>query len=331
VEKMVNDNFWRDKNIFITGATGFLGSWVAKSLIEKNANVITLVRDKFPKCNFFLSGLDKHSTQVHGQLEDYHFIERVLNEYEVDTVFHMAAQTIVQTANRSPIGTFKSNIEGTWNIMEATRNAKLIKRVVVASSDKAYGTQPQLPYTEEMSLQGEHPYDVSKSCADLISQSYHKTYGLPVAVTRCANLYGGGDLNYNRLIPGIIKAIIQKKDFIIRSDGSMQRDYMYVKDGVDGYLKLGEKIDNPQIKGKGFNFGTETPLSVIDVFRKVKQILNTEINEQILGEAKGEIDKQYLGTQKVKELLNWYPQHTFEQGVKETFDWYNHFKNEVIN
>jgi CDP-glucose 4,6-dehydratase len=330
MEELVNNNFWQDKNVLITGATGFVGSWLTKSLIEKKANVKSVVRDKIHNSNFFLSGINKKNSLVYGNIEDYNFINRIMNEHEIDTVFHLAAQAIVQTANRNPLSTFKANIEGTWNILEAARNNKLIQGVIVASSDKAYGEHKILPYTEDLPLQGAYPYDVSKSCADLLTQSYYKTYGLPTCITRCANMYGGGDLNFSRIIPGIIKAILKNKDFIIRSDGTLERDYMYVEDGANAYLTIGENIHKQNIKGESFNFGTETPVSVLELFEKVKFALNSNISAQVLGEAKGEINKQFLGCEKARTKLNWKIQYNLNTGIRKTFEWYKKYENKVI-
>lgn len=325
MENLEMNNFWKDRNVFVTGAPGLLGSHIIEELLNKKANVIALVRDVVSKSNFFLQNLDKKVTLVSGCLTDYLTIERALNEYEVDTVFHLGAQAIVPTANRSPLSTFESNIKGTWNVMEAARNSKLISRVVVASSDKAYGTQPKLPYTEEAPLQGEHPYDVSKSCADLISQSYHKTYGLPVSITRCGNLYGKGDLNWNRLIPGTIRCIFNNKSPVIRSDGTFVRDYFYLKDAAKAYMLLAERMDNKAIHGHAFNFSPMQRMSVLEMVNKLLHVFNSNLEPVILNQAKGEIKHQYLSSEKARNVLGWKPQYSLEEGLKETIDWYKWF------
>jgi len=320
-------NFWEGRSVFVTGATGLLGGALVEELVSKNANVVALIRDKNHKSRFFLEELDKKVTNVYGELEDPYALNRILNEYEVNAVFHIGAQTIVGTANRSPISTFETNIRGTWNLMEACRQNPLVERIVFASSDKAYGTQKKLPYDENTPLQGEHPYDVSKSCADLICQSYFKTYGLPVGITRCANLYGPGDLNFNRLIPGTICSILKGDAPVIRSDGKYLRDYMYVKDAVEAYLLLAENIQRPEIKGQAFNFSTEGKTSVIQVVDAILSKMNSKLRPQILNEAKGEIKDQYLSSEKAKTLLNWKSNYPLDLGLEPTINWYsNYFK-----
>lgn len=253
-------SFWKNRNVFVTGATGLLGSWLMKELLKLRVNVICLIRDWVPGSKLVNSGLMERTNIVRGELEDYTVVLRALNEYEVDTVFHLGAQTIVGTASRSPLSTFEANIRGTWNLMEACRLcSKLVERVVVASSDKAYGAHDQLPYMEDTPLQGRFPYDVSKSCADLISFSYFHTYRTPIAVTRCGNLFGGGDLNFNRLIPGTIRSTLQDEAPIIRSDGKFIRGYFYVQDAVNAYLQMAENLPDERFVGQAFNFGNETP------------------------------------------------------------------------
>jgi CDP-glucose 4,6-dehydratase len=261
---------------------------------------------------------------VRGDLEDLTTVIRAINEYEVDTVFHLGAQTIVGTASRSPLSTFESNVRGTWNLLEACRICpRLIQRVIVASSDKAYGAHESLPYTEDIPLQGRFPYDVSKSCTDLISFSYHHTYGLPVAVTRCGNLYGGGDLNFNRLIPGTIRSVLQSERPVIRSDGTFVRDYFYIRDAVLAYLALAERLPDPAFVGQAFNFGTETPMAVTDVVNRILSVMGRpDLEPVILNEASHEIPHQYLDCSKARRMLDWRHDFTFEQGLMETVDWY---------
>ncbi len=326
--------FWRDRNVFVTGATGLLGPWLVDCLIAKGANVTVLIRDELANSQFFLKNLHAAANKSYGCLTDYHLVERILNEHEIQDVFHLGAQAIVQTANRSPLSTFDSNIKGTWNVLEAVRNSKLVTRLVVASSDKAYGTQKVLPYTEDAPLQGKHPYDVSKSCADLISQAYHKTYGLPVCITRCGNFYGPGDLNFNRIVPGTIKSIIYNEAPIIRSDGTYIRDYIYIKDAVDAYMALAEKMDNPGIKGNAFNFSYNNKLNVLEIVNTILRLMGSDLKPKILNEAKGEIRHQYLSSEKARTLLGWKPTYSIEEGLKETIEWYRNFfesKNAKIN
>jgi CDP-glucose 4,6-dehydratase len=318
----MKSEFWFQKNVFVTGASGILGSWVTDFLVGKGANVTILMRDDVPASRLFESGSIKKVNVVRGTVEDYWVVERALNEYEVDTVFHLGAQTIVGAANRSPLGTFRSNIEGTWNVMEAARNSQLVKKVLFASSDKAYGDQEKLPYTEEAPLQGRHPYDVSKSCSDLIAQSYFHTYGLPVCVSRCGNLYGPGDLNFNRIIPGTIRSVFLREKPVIRSDGTYIRDYLYVKDAADAYLNLAEKMEDKGVAGQAFNFSTANKLSVSQVVEKVLKAMGSDLKPVILNEVKGEIKNQYLSSEKAKRLLGWEAKYSIEQGLKETVPWY---------
>jgi len=298
---------------------------LTKELIERGANVTALIRDLLPTSNFFIMGLDKKVNIVHACLTDYLSIERIINEHEVDTIIHTAAQAIVSIANRSPLSTFESNIKGTWNLLEAARISKLIERVVIASSDKAYGTQSKLPYTENAPLKGEHPYDVSKSCADLIAQSYFKTYALPIGITRCGNIYGPGDLNWNRVIPGTIRALFYNQRPVIRSDGKYIRDYLYLKDAVSGYLTLAENLHRPEIKGQAFNLSTLNKLSVLDVVKLITRLMDSSLEPVVLNEVKNEIKEQYLSSEKALNLLNWKATYSIEEGLKETISWYKWF------
>lgn len=319
-------DFWRDRSVFVTGCTGLLGSWMVEELVGRGANVTGLVRDLVPRSKLHQDGFDKKINVVRGAVEDLPVLERALAEYEVDTVFHLAAQTIVGVANREPISTFETNIKGTWNVLEAARRVGRITRVVVASSDKAYGDQEILPYDEETPLQGEHPYDVSKSCTDLISLTYHKSYDLPVCVTRCGNFYGGGDLNFNRLVPDTIRSTLRDKPVTIRSDGSYIRDYFYVRDGALAYLHLAEQMDRPEVLGEAFNFSNEIQVPVIDMVKKITGLMNKpDLEPAILNQAANEIKHQYLSAEKARRMLYWEPSYTLEQGLAETIDWYRNF------
>ncbi len=316
-------NFWKDKNVFVTGCTGFLGSWLTKALVERGANVTGLIRDLVPRSIVNYSGLKDRINVARGELEDYFTLERILNEYEIDTVFHLGAQTIVSIANRSPLSTFEANIKGTWNLLEASRRISTVRRIVVASSDKAYGEHKDLPYDEKTPLQGSHPYDVSKTCGDLISQAYYNTYHLPICITRCGNFYGGGDLNFNRIVPGTIKSIIYNTPPIIRSDGSYIRDYFYVLDAVEAYLFLAEKMDSTKIYGEAFNFSNEIHVTVLELVHKILKLMGREdLKPEILSQTKGEIRHQYLSAEKAKKLLGWKPKYTLEEGLRETIEWY---------
>ena len=324
----MKENYWRNKNVFVTGCTGLLGSWLVKDLIEEGANVTGLIRDWVPKSNLILQGFINKINTVRGDINDYFLMERVLNEYEVDTVFHLAAQTIVSIANRNPISTFETNIKGTWNILEACRRNPTVKRVIVASSDKAYGEHEILPYTEDAPLKGSHPYDVSKSCADLLAFTYYNTYELPVCVTRCGNFYGGGDLNFNRIVPGTIRSILFNERPIIRSDGTFIRDYIYIyiRDAVNAYLFMAEKMDELDIHGEAFNFSNEIQLTVLELTNEILRIMGrTDLKPIVLNEVKGEIKHQYLSAAKTKNILGWNSIYTVEEGLKETIDWYKEF------
>ena len=289
-----------------------------------------LIRDWIPDSRLAESGLLARTRVIRGELEDLAVLVRVLNEFEIDSVFHLGAQTVVGTASRSPLSTFEANIRGTWNLLEACRLCpKLVERVVVASSDKAYGAHDQLPYTESAPLQGRFPYDVSKSCADLITFSYYATYRTPVAVTRCGNLFGAGDLNFNRLIPGTIRSLLRSERPVIRSDGKFVRDYFYVRDAVDAYLQLAQRLPGEGFVGEAFNFGTEQPLSVLDVVTRLRMLMQRDDLEPIvLNQANHEIPQQYLDCSKARVLMNWRPQHTLDQGLQATITWYGDWLNQ---
>lgn len=320
------NNFWLDRSVLVTGCTGLLGSWMVAELVHRGAKVTGLVRDWMPKSRLYTDDWDKKINLVHGCVEDLYTLQRAIAEYEVDTVFHLAAQTIVGVANREPLGTFEANIKGTWNLLEACRQVGGVSRIVIASSDKAYGDQEILPYDEKTPLQGEHPYDVSKSCADLISRTYYVSYGLPVCITRCGNFYGGGDLNFNRIVPDTIRSALRDKPVTIRSDGSYIRDYFYVKDGVLAYLHLAEQMDREEILGEAFNFSNELQITVLELVRKIFALMNkTHLEPIILNRAKNEIKHQYLSAQKARKSLNWHPEYTLDRGLQETIQWYEAF------
>ncbi|AKC65130.1 GDP-mannose 4,6-dehydratase [Bacillus altitudinis] len=317
--------FWNGKNVFVTGCTGLLGSYLVKELIDQGANVTGLVRDQVPRSNLYQGSQFEKMNVVQGALEDMQTIERALGEYEIDTVFHLAAQAIVGVANRHPVSTFEANILGTWNVLEACRRQPLIKRVIVASSDKAYGDQEQLPYDEDMPLNGKHPYDVSKSCADLISHTYYNTYGLPVCITRCGNLYGGGDLNFNRIIPQTIQLVLEGKAPKIRSDGTFIRDYFYIEDAVKAYLLLAEKMEEKGLAGEAFNFSNEIQLTVLELVDKILKAMSSELKPRILNQGTHEIKHQYLSAEKARKLLDWKPDYSIDEGLEKTIEWYREF------
>lgn len=319
-------NFWSDRPTFVTGATGLVGGWLVKRLVALGADVVCLIRDWVPQCELARTRLLEQVKVVRGDICDRELLERVLSEYEVQTVIHLAAQTIVGIANRNPISTFETNVRGAWTLLEACRRTAPVQQIIIASSDKAYGNQVKLPYDENMPLQGNHPYDVSKSCADLIAQTYATTYDLPVTITRCGNFYGGGDLNWSRIIPGTIRSILRGQRPIIRSDGQYVRDYFYVEDGVIAYTLLAEKLaEQPQLRGQAFNFSYELPVSVLDIVRRILVLMGSDLEPEIHSEAGHEIRYQYLSAVKASQLLGWRPCFTFEDGLMRTIEWYRNF------
>ena len=316
--------FWTDRPVFITGATGLLGSHMTQELLARGANPVCLVRDQVAHSHFVRLGLDKQVVIVRGCLEDYALLERSLNEHEIDTVMHLGAQTIVGTASRNPLSTWESNVRGSYLLLEACRrNARTIRRVVVASSDKAYGDQPNLPYTEDAPLIGRFPYDCSKSCTDLISRSYFETYQVPVCITRCGNLFGPGDLNWNRIVPGTIRSVIRGERPIVRSDGSFVRDYVYVGDAVAAYLDLAEQMTRPEIVGEALNFSDEMPLSVLQIVaRTLAAAGRPDLEPVVLGQASHEIREQFLASAKARAALGWRPRFGLDAGLATTVAWY---------
>jgi CDP-glucose 4,6-dehydratase len=327
VETMeLNRAFWLDRPTFVTGGTGLVGSWLVNRLLESGADVVCLVRDWVPQSELVRTGLIEKVKVVRGDIRDRETLERILGEYEIDTVLHLAAQTIVTIANRNPISTFETNIAGTWNLMEACRRSPKVGQVVIASSDKAYGDQDDLPYDENTPLQGQHPYDVSKSAADLIAHTYAVSYGLPVAITRCGNFYGGGDLNWNRIIPGTIRSILRGQRPVIRSDGQYVRDYFFVEDGAAAYMLLAEQLaSRPELKGEAFNFSNEIQVTVSQIVNEILKLMGSNLRPDIHNEVSNEIRHQYLSAEKARRDLNWHPLFTLDAGLKKTIDWYKDF------
>ncbi len=320
------DKFWLDRPVLVTGATGLVGGWVVRALRAAGAGVVCLVRDWVPQCELVRSGQLAGCNAVRGDVRDQALLERTLGEHEIDTVIHLAAQTIVGIANRNPVSTFESNIQGTWALLEAARRSPGVKQIVVASSDKAYGDQEHLPYCESTPLQGRHPYDVSKSCADLIAHSYAVTYGLPVAITRCGNFYGGGDLNWNRIVPGTIRSVLRGARPVIRSDGKFVRDYFYVEDGAAAYLRLAEALAaDPTLRGAAFNFSTEEPQDVLTLTERILRLMDSRLEPEIRNEACHEIRAQYLDSRLARERLGWKPGFTLEEGLRRTIAWYREY------
>ena len=319
-------HFWRDRPTFVTGATGLMGGWLVRRLLELGADVVCLVRDWVPQSELVRGRLIEQAKVVRGDVRDQALLERALGEYEVDTVMHLAAQTIVGIANRNPVSTFETNIGGTWSLLEACRRSLTVKQIVLASSDKAYGEHEELPYAEETPLQGRHPYDVSKSCADLIARAYAETYGLPVVITRCGNFYGGGDLNWNRLVPGTIRSALRGQRPVVRSDGDYVRDYFYVEDAAAAYTLLAERLaENPELGGQAFNFSSETPATVLQLVERILGLIGSGLEPDVRNEATHEIRHQYLSAAKARDLLGWRSLFTLEEGLRRTIGWYTDF------
>jgi CDP-glucose 4,6-dehydratase len=318
---------WSARRVFVTGATGIVGSWVIKRLLEKRAFIVALVRDWDPQTELVRSGDILRTNVVNGRLEDYAALERAINEHEIDTVIHLGAQPIVTTALRNPLPTFEANIRGSYNLLEACRvHRSLVKRVVVASSDKAYGEGPSLPYTEDMPANGRHPYDVSKSCTDLLAMSYAHTYELPVAIVRCGNIYGGGDLNWSRIVPGTIRSLWLGERPVIRSNGQYTRDYIYVDDVVEAYIAVADRCADVGVRGEAFNFSPETRVTVLEIARLIQRLMGrTDLDPVILDQARAEIRDQYLDSSKAKRLLGWQARYSLDAGIAETIEWYRRY------
>ena len=319
-------SFWQDRPTLVTGATGLLGSWLVQRLLDLDADIVCLIRDWVPQSELVRARIVEQVKVGRGDVRDQALLERILGEYEIDSVFHLAAQTIVSIANRNPASTFETNIQGTWALLEACRRSPTVKQIVVASSDKAYGDQEKLPYDENAPLQGQHPYDVSKSCADLIAHTYAVTYGLPVAITRCGNFYGGGDLNWNRIVPGTIRSVLRGQRPVIRSDGQYVRDYFYVEDAVAAYMLLAEQVaQRPELRGQALNFSNETPVTVLDLVRRILSLMGSDLQPEIRNEATNEIRYQYLSAAKARHVLGWNPLFTLDEGLRRTIEWYKEF------
>jgi CDP-glucose 4,6-dehydratase len=326
VEAVVTAGFWRDRRTLVTGATGLVGGWLVRRLLESGADVVCVERDWVPQSELVRSDLRSRVTAVTGDVGDQRLLERVLGEYEVETVIHLAAQTIVTIANRNPVSTFETNIGGTWALFEACRRSPTVQQIVHASSDKAYGAHDRLPYDEEASLDAVHPYDVSKACSDLIARAYALTYDLPVVITRCGNFFGGGDLNWSRIVPGTIRSVIRGNPPVVRSDGRYVRDYFYVEDGAAAYMLLAEALTaRPELRGEAFNFSNEEPLTVLELVRRILGTMGSDLEPEIRNEASHEIREQYLSAEKARRELTWRPLFSFDESLRRTIDWYEEF------
>ncbi|MDD1748300.1 MAG: GDP-mannose 4,6-dehydratase, partial [Methanothrix sp.] len=325
----INRAFWLDRPTFVTGGTGLVGSWLVRRLLEAGADVVCLVRDWVPQSELVRSREIEHVTVVRGDIRDRDLLERILGEYEIDTVVHLAAQTIVTIANRNPISTFETNIAGTWSLLEACRRSPRIGQIVVASSDKAYGDQEILPYDENTPLQGQHPYDVSKSAADLVAHTYAVSFGLPVVITRCGNFYGGGDLNWNRIVPGTIRSVLRGQQPVIRSDGNFVRDYFYVEDGAAAYMLLAEKLaTHSELRGEAFNFSYGNQMTVLELAHRILALMESDLQLDVRNEAINEIRKQVLNAEKARRVLGWSPLYKMDEGLDKTIVWYKDFLSE---
>jgi len=327
LEGLAMSEFWQDRPTLVTGASGLLGGWMVRRLLELGADVICISRDWVPQSALYGDEILPRVKLIRGDIRDAALMERAVAEYEVATVFHLAAQTTVGVANRSPLATFETNVQGTWNVLEACRRSSLVKQILLASSDKAYGAHEVLPYHEDTTpLQGKHPYDVSKSCADLIAQTYAATYGLPVCVTRCGNLFGGGDLNWNRIVPGTIRSVERGQRPIIRSDGNYIRDYLYVEDGVAAYILLAEQMAaRPELAGQAFNFSNEVQATVLELVQRILRLMETDLEPEVRNEASNEIRYQYLSAAKARADLGWAPQFSLDEGLGRAIGWYQKF------
>lgn len=322
----MSDAFWHGRRVFVTGCNGFLGSWLTEALLHRGARITGLIHEALPDSQLSRSGVERRIETISGSVEQGGLLHEAFASRNIECVFHLAAQSQVGEAQLDPLPTFETNIRGSWTLLEAARQNPGVRRVVLASSDKAYGSHADLPYREHYPLRGAHPYDVSKSCADLIALAYHTSYALPVSVTRCSNLYGGGDLNWERLVPGTIRSALRGQPPIIRSDGTLSRDYLSVHDAVDGYLKLAEAMDDPAFHGEAFNFGSAKGVTVLEMTREILRATGRDdLQPQILDRASGEIDAQTLSAEKAARRLGWRPRTALDQGLRATVDWYRDF------
>jgi CDP-glucose 4,6-dehydratase len=322
----LEETFWQDRPTFVTGASGQIGGWLVRRLLAAGADVVCLLRDWVPQCELVQAGLLERVKVVRGDLRDLELLRRLLGEYEINTLIHLAAQSIVGVANRDPLATFDTNIRGAWCLLEACRVSPTVRQVVMASTDKAYGESQQLPYTEDMPLQPVYPHDVSKACAEMVARSYAGTYDLNVAITRLPNIYGGGDLNWNRIVPGTVRSVLRGEPPLINSSGQFIRDYLYVEDAAAAHLLLAEKLaGDPGLRGQAFNISTETHLTVLELVERILILMGSSLQPLVRNQAKNEIPNQYLSAQKARQVLGWQPLFTLDEGLQRTIEWYNTF------
>jgi CDP-glucose 4,6-dehydratase len=323
--KVKNNRFWKNKTVLVTGHEGFLGSWLAKTLVARGAKVVGLDKVRERKYSV-LDSYRNRIVRIKGDVCDLKLVERIIKKFKPEVIFHLAAEAIVDEANKNPIRAFKSNIEGTWNILEAARGKKFIEAIVAASSDKAYGSHESLPYTENAALKGAHPYDASKSCADLLCNTYHNTYAVPVCVTRCGNIFGPGDHHFSRIVPDAVNCAIRNDTFFIRSDGTFTRDYIYIEDIVSGYMQLAENLKKKRLRGEAFNFSNEKPISVLKLVKTIYALAGKKPRYKILNSARHEIKNQYLSSRKARSRLGWKPAYELDEGIVRTIGWYRECK-----
>ena len=328
---MLDRKFWKDKRVLVTGFEGFLGSHLTRAILPIGAKVVGLDIKTFRRQTILSSQDYKKLIVFKGSVTNRKLVQDILRRYSINVIFHLAAEAIVGRSHKNPLCAFESNIAGTWEVLEASRQQGKIQALIVASSDKAYGSHKQLPYQETAPLIANHPYDVSKSCADLIANTYFHTYGLPIAITRCGNIYGPGDFNFSRLIPDAMRSLALNKRLEIRSDGKFVRDYVYVDDIVAGYLRIAELLNRRKLYGEAFNLSDEQPLTVVKLLNQIDKVYpgGRKLNYKIMNTAKYEIKKQYLSSTKARQILGWKPRYSLSEGLRKTGKWYAEYFNQV--